>query len=281
MLFCDINPFIRYAEIIVYKSDWNPVYARDCRIFYIIEGSARIICKTKEFSLDKNCIFFCPSGKMYNIISGGLKAVSINFDLTTADCMHTETYSPVKYTEGGNADKYVNEKIINPEFLNDFYCFKNCYEFYGSIKSIIDDFKKKELLYREMTSAVLKKILVRLYKSSIQISSGNSDTVSKIIEIINNNYEKKISLKNIAANFGYHEYHLNRIFAKITGTSIYNYLQSVRMEQAKKLLINTNLTNFEIAEKVGINSAAHFSAYFKKAAGITPKQYRENYKNMI
>ena len=37
----------------------------------------------------------------------------------------------------------------------------------------------------------------------------------------------------------------------------------------------------EIAEKVGINSAAHFSAYFKKATGITPKKYRENYKNMI
>ncbi|MDY3303548.1 MAG: AraC family transcriptional regulator [Clostridia bacterium] len=281
MLFCDINPFIRYAKIIKYKSDNNPVYARDYRVFYIIDGNAKVICKMGEFNLDKNCVFFCPSGKMYNIISEGLEAVSVNFDLTTENCRHTESYSPIKYEEGENTEKYVSEKITNPEFLNDFYCLKNGYEFYGSLISIIGDFEKKELLYRELTSAVLKKILVRLYKASIQTPGGSTDTVSKIIEIINNNYEKKISLKDIAANFGYHEYHLNRIFAKITGTSIYNYLQSIRIEQAKKLLINTNLTNFEIAEKVGINSAAHFSAYFKKATGITPKKYRENYKNMI
>ena len=72
MLFCDINPFIRYAKIIKYKSDNNPVYTRDCRVFYIIDGNAKIICKTGEFNLDKNCVFFCPSGKMYNIISEGL-----------------------------------------------------------------------------------------------------------------------------------------------------------------------------------------------------------------
>ena len=53
-----------------------------------------------------------------------------------------------------------------------------------------------------------------------------------------------------------------------------DYLTSVRITEAKKLLRFTDKTTEEIAENIGINGAAYFSRLFKRVEGVSPKEYR-------
>lgn len=59
------------------------------------------------------------------------------------------------------------------------------------------------------------------------------------------------------------------------GTTVLGYVQSLRLEQAKQLLIETNLTIIEIASQVGYESLSHFGYLFKRQFGITPREYRK------
>lgn len=57
--------------------------------------------------------------------------------------------------------------------------------------------------------------------------------------------------------------------------SVPQYLISVRMERARKLLAQTNMLVFEVADAVGFDNPRYFVAVFKKETGLTPKAYRE------
>ena len=61
----------------------------------------------------------------------------------------------------------------------------------------------------------------------------------------------------------------------MTGQSITEYLNKIRIEKAKELIARTNLKNYEIAERVGIMNASYFSTIFKKETGLTVQEYRQ------
>lgn len=98
--------------------------------------------------------------------------------------------------------------------------------------------------------------------------------IREAINYINKNFYKDIGLEAIAEHIGYSESYLSRIFNKEMNTSILNYLNTVRINRAKELLKDYRLKNYEIAEKVGFNTAIHFNIVFKKLTGKTPTDYR-------
>ncbi|WP_313559248.1 response regulator [Ruminiclostridium cellobioparum] len=103
--------------------------------------------------------------------------------------------------------------------------------------------------------------------------------VREAITFIKQNYNKDIGLELIAEHIGYSESYLSRVFNKEMNMSILNYLNTVRINKAKELLMDYKLKNYEIADKVGFNTAIHFNIVFKKITGKTPTEYRNNFGN--
>lgn len=104
-----------------------------------------------------------------------------------------------------------------------------------------------------------------------------SDMVLKTIAIIRNQWEDcGLSLQSVADSLYVSAPHLSRMFHRETGENFGTYLTRKRMNEAKLLLKNTNLKMYEIAEKTGYTSQHYFSNAFKKAAGISPADYRKN-----
>ena len=58
----EINPFIRFAALVNYKSKDNPVKVTDCRIFYITGGNADIFIENQHYTLQPGSLFYCCSG---------------------------------------------------------------------------------------------------------------------------------------------------------------------------------------------------------------------------
>lgn len=95
-----------------------------------------------------------------------------------------------------------------------------------------------------------------------------------IIDYIHHNYSDDIKLKKLAPKFGYNSSYLGKIFAKKMGTSFNDYLHQVRIEEAKKMLLNSTYRIYEIATLLGYKNVDYFHLRFKQFENTTPNEYR-------
>ncbi|HZK26497.1 MAG TPA: helix-turn-helix transcriptional regulator, partial [Thermoclostridium sp.] len=70
--------------------------------------------------------------------------------------------------------------------------------------------------------------------------------------------------------------YLSRMFKKELGVNFIDYLNGLRVEKAKELLIDSQYKTYEVAEEVGISDAHYFSRLFKKYEGISPTEFRDS-----
>ncbi len=99
--------------------------------------------------------------------------------------------------------------------------------------------------------------------------------VQKTISYIHKNYSTISSIEEIAANLFVSYSHLRNVFKKELGVTIYDFLLSVRMEQAKKLLTSSKMNLTQIAYKVGYSDYDYFKTVFAKYNGMTPREYQQ------
>ena len=108
--------------------------------------------------------------------------------------------------------------------------------------------------------------------------SGKTYTIANVIEQIHQNYAKNLMLKDIADEFNYSLPYLSKLFKDKTMLTFQLYLQKTRINEACRLLANTDEKVQTIAKMVGYSDIIFFSKLFKKYNGVTPKQFRQQMK---
>lgn len=103
-------------------------------------------------------------------------------------------------------------------------------------------------------------------------------TIDAVQSYISTHYTGELSLSAIAAKFYISPYYLSRLFKRTTNLSIVEYINSVRLMAAKKLLEKTELKIAMVGEEAGFSTTTHFSRIFKEGTGLSPQQYRKLYK---
>jgi two-component system response regulator YesN len=99
--------------------------------------------------------------------------------------------------------------------------------------------------------------------------------VNEIKNYIRQNYGKNIKLKNVAKVFYMNPVYLGQIFKKTTGMQFTDYLNTLRIEEAKKLLRRSNMQIQEVAQAVGFREAKYFSNKFKSITNLSPSAFKE------
>ncbi len=106
-------------------------------------------------------------------------------------------------------------------------------------------------------------------------SRSTKSFVLKAEEYVKNNYfDAEISLDGVCEILGVSSSYFSTIFKKETGNSFIGYLTDYRMEQASRLLIETNEKSYIIAKQVGYTDPNYFSYVFKRRYGVSPSKYR-------
>lgn len=90
------------------------------------------------------------------------------------------------------------------------------------------------------------------------------------------NYHNRISVADIARSIGLSEAYLSHLYKKETGENLIDYLTHIRLEEAKQLLLQTDMRTYEIAERIGYSEANYFSKQFKRYVGLSPLEYRQS-----
>ena len=112
----------------------------------------------------------------------------------------------------------------------------------------------------------------------IMSSIGNytrESVLDNILRYINHNYANNITLENIAPLFGYNSSYLGKIFNNHMGQNFNSYVDHIRIEKAKELLLNGNMKVYNIAENVGYKNVDYFHIKFKKYVGQSPVEFRK------
>lgn len=116
------------------------------------------------------------------------------------------------------------------------------------------------------------------YMTATGISSRDS-VLSDILHYIQLNYASNITLENIAPLFGYNRSYLGKIFTRKMGQNFNSYVDHVRIEHSKEMLLNEDTKVYLIAERIGYKNVDYFHIKFRKYVGMSPSEYRKKYKD--
>ena len=145
------------------------------------------------------------------------------------------------------------------------------------VLGIVEHFFRQQFCFREQAGTLLRQILIELHTMA-RMEDKDSSLARQILDYIHGHYKEQTDNKSIARQLGYHEYYLNRLFVKHMGTSIHSYLIDLRLSDAKRLLLDSDIPVTQIAETVGFRNHTYFSSCFLKRVGIQPSRYRDTYR---
>jgi len=102
--------------------------------------------------------------------------------------------------------------------------------------------------------------------------------IDRVIDYLRDNLDKPLKLEELAKVACFSEYHFHRVFRAMTGETLNDFTNRLRLEKAARLLKRTRQSATEIALECGFSSSATFSRSFKKAFHTSPTQYRKSGK---
>lgn len=137
------------------------------------------------------------------------------------------------------------------------------------------DFRKEEIFF-----FLLDQLIEEYTEQDITSPKAEQSTEAKAVcEFLEQNYMKNITLDDLSNLTGLSKYYLLRSFTKQKGISPYSYLETIRIDKAKKLL-EQGVLPIDVAFQTGFTDQSHFSNFFKKFIGLTPKQYMNIFKDL-
>jgi AraC-like DNA-binding protein/ribosomal protein S18 acetylase RimI-like enzyme len=99
--------------------------------------------------------------------------------------------------------------------------------------------------------------------------------IEAVVDFIENHLSEKLDLETVASGVHYSKYHLHRMFSKMLGMTIHDYVQRRQLTEAAKLLVFSSKPILEIAMTCGYESQQAFTTIFKAMYKIPPAEYRE------
>lgn len=109
----------------------------------------------------------------------------------------------------------------------------------------------------------------------------NHPMVASVMDFVHSNFSNNISVKMVADNIGFNACYVSTVFKQCTGITLIQYINQVRIETAKDLLLNSTSSLNLIAAQVGFEDEKYFVKLFRSMVNLTPTQYRNVYTNHV
>lgn len=136
----------------------------------------------------------------------------------------------------------------------------------------------RDMHINELLWALLSHLMQSAWRPAAHRSAN--DSRSRITEVkawLDNHYNEKIALDDLAEHFFINKFYLTRLFREQYGSTIVNYLLSLRISRAKELLRFSDLSVEEIGARCGMPEANYFSRAFHKIEGVSPSEFRRQW----
>ena len=251
-----------------YKSMSDFHYHDRYEIYYLFSGNVRYLINHHLFDINEGDIVLIK-----------------NNELHMTQRLNEANGENIKIYLDSSAFEKLGENAVD---------FKKCFDFnhivfsvpqkkyIGSIFSkIVKEYDSGAPFSEQLTKNLIYELLSYIYRlifieadDIINLIEASDDEINKATRYIYDNYNKNITLSDMAAYCHMNPSYFSRFFKKSTGLNLIDYINIIRIKNASFMLINTNLSIAEIANNCGFNDQGYFCKTFKKINGITASEYK-------
>lgn len=149
----------------------------------------------------------------------------------------------------------------------------NCIDYYLWKKTL-----SKKKFPKTLLDSIIPPLKIMIEQLFECYSTENMTEYNMYLQFVNE-YHNNISLSDLCNHFGRSKSYISHIFKQKSGKTLKTYCNDLKLEDAKKLLCQTEASVTDIAFNVGFNDTSYFIALFKKKYGISPLKYRKTAQN--
>jgi AraC-like DNA-binding protein/mannose-6-phosphate isomerase-like protein (cupin superfamily) len=250
-------------------------------IVFITKGKGIQVISNNEYEVSEGDIFILQ-GFQNHYFKNADKAEIINvmFDPVKSPRLISDE---IKMLDG-----YSALFILEPRYRNRMH-FKNMLHLNHVdlakseyiLNGMLNELQNKELGYEVFLKNKLEEIIIFLTRKYSQISIPKAKSlvrIGKAINFIENNFHQNIYIQQLADISFMSIRNFQRIFKDATSLSPNDYLLELRIQNASRLLTETDYAVYDVSDRVGITDWFYFSKAFKKKFGISPVKYRKQNK---
>lgn len=152
------------------------------------------------------------------------------------------------------------------------------YRIESLFKTLLEVYNQKPCLYRWQQNLLLEQILCEIFSVLHQKSTPIELTrIKKVLASIHDDPARPFTLEELSLHAGVKKTLFLKAFRSVTGTTPRQYIQSLRLEHARDLLLDTDQSVTQIAGQCGYSDSFYFSRCFKNYFGASPQQYRREH----
>jgi xylan 1,4-beta-xylosidase len=276
-----LHEFIDYQEdspirLFLHRRNHMPLHwHKEMEILLILQGSIEVIVNNEHYTLKENDIMVINSDEIHSTLTEAIEPV-----IVLGIQINSKLYHNV-YPDLENMI-FSHDFCINTDFV---YKKVSVLRYYLSrlMWAVLEKQKGYQLLV-EGTAFLLLSCIVKDFdhylidETHLETSQSEIHRIRSILDNINQNYEEKVSLKELAAKENISSFYLSHLFKAKMGISFQEYLNRVRLAKATDLLIHSELKVVDILYSCGFSGPKFFYNFFKLKYDCTPTEYRKNHK---
>lgn len=246
----------------------------DCLELNIVEeGSGYYIINGKKYDISKGDIFVINNKEPHMAVHNqDFRLGVIVFDMN------------LLWTNKGIRSSLTPFFSRKEEFSHKISAENKYYQEMASIfEKLYNEYNEKENGWQTAVESLLMYLLTLLYRcyDEMEELDDTSDNfqkmyarISVVLEYLADNFKEEITLDELAKEVSLSRHYLCKCFKKVTGKTIFEYIEQMRIQYSCYLLKTSDSGIMEIALCSGFNSVNYYNRVFKKTMGKTPKQYR-------
>ena len=253
-------------------------------LVYIISGSAEHVVGSSRYTAHKGDLFVINSDVTHAFYEqGDSKENFCAYDLMfVPDFFDMNLVNSGDFTSLGSSflfySMFPQEKAANADL---HVSSKNYHDFGDLFRKIYQEYYGREQGYINIIRAYIIELIVTIFRrmdnsSEITESIHKSKIINETLDYLHKNYSMRISVADLASQMFLSRNYFSKLFRQTTGMSVSTFLKQLRINEACRLLLESDRGISDIAAYCGFQDIKHFYVAFRSQTGMTPGEYRKN-----
>jgi AraC-like DNA-binding protein len=243
-------------------------------ICYAFEGQGIFRITRRDYEVQAGQVFVARPGETHEIISSEEDPLGIYFWSYTL-------IPPRECQQEAGVDVLLNAFLTSQKPLS-----TSSPAMPRILELLTEEIVQKEPGYVQAIEGLVVKLLLDTARAVVEVlpqfilddlsaKSPEETVIHMVVRYLRDNYNHAISIRDLAAQVHLSERHICRLFRKMMGMSILEYLTKLRVEIAAQLLLERRLAIKEVAQTVGYPDVRYFTTLFRQYTGLTPAVFRQ------
>jgi len=251
-------------------------------IVIILKGNGNQIVEGNEYQVSAGDIFVLQGYQVHAFKKADTLEI-VNVMFTDSKKKSLLAFDKLKELDGYSALFYLEPNFRNRQHYNNLLRLdrKALTKVEFIVNSMIHEQQRERAGFQLVIKNKLEELIVELSRAYSKLDTKEANSLirmSKVLDFLESYYTEDINLNELADKSFMSVRNFQRIFKKAIGQTPIDYLIHIRLQKAKSLLRNTEMSLVDISYKVGFSDYNYFSRKFKQVVGIPPTKYKMSFK---